>query len=291
MERPIVFFIIIGIALVLFLNYGGTSFFSSGPLATGPGPGTDVENPPEPQAGGSFFGFIPSPGSPAGEERSPESGMEISFVRTSASGPGEEYIVIKRSGFSFSGDEAGETVDISGWTIENGRGTRYTIPVAFNIPNANVPAGPIKLGSGDEVIVVSGSSTFGSSFRENMCTGYFAEFHEFAPPLDESCPEFSRDELLRQGLNSVCVEAVGNTPRCRQVRIGFEQSAAGNECVDFVGMHLNYAGCLRDNRSRDDFFGKTWRVFLNSRQNIWDSLHDRAILRNKEGAIIDEYSY
>ena len=180
---------------------------------------------------------------------------------------------------------------LDGWTIENVGGNRLVIPRALTLPGSDTTPATSKLAEGDEIILVSGRSTHGLSFRENICTGYFAEFHSFTPSLSESCPEFSRDELFKAGLNSACVEVIDDTRRCRQARIGFEESAAGNECVAFVGAHLNYAGCLKDHRGDADFFSPRWRVFLDRRETLWNPKHDRLILRDKDGLVIDEYSY
>lgn len=292
MDKPIIFFIIIGIVIVLFFSYGGSFVFERGPLATGPGRGAGGKIP----AGGeSSFGFIPLP---ASEEEKPEPGtsplkkrVNIATVHTSDEGPEKEYVIMRRSGFSPSAQVQKETIPIMGWTIENNKGIRHQIPSAFRIPSFDSSPAPVELAEGDEVIITSSHPTSPTSFKENICTGYFNESHPFTPSLDESCPEFSRQDLQRQGLNSMCIDVIERTPRCRQVTIGFEEAAAGNDCIAFSQSHLTYAGCVNDNRAKPDFFSNRWRVFLQRGSTLFDPVHDRVILRDKEGLIVDEYSY
>lgn len=294
MDKPLVFLIVVGVVAVLLINYSGTSFFSfsRGPLATGPGGGTDIESPRSAN-GKSGFGFAPG----SRTDKKPEPGqspfygqVRISSVRAEEL-PDKEYVLLRHGGYFSSAGDKKQPIVLDGWTIENVSGNRLVIPKAVALPGSDTSASSIKLAEGDEIILVSGRSTYGSSFRENICTGYFAEFHSFTPPLSESCPEFSRDEIFKAGLNSACVEVIDNTLRCRQARIGFEESAAGNECVAFAGAHLNYAGCLRDNRGKPDFLSPRWRAFLNRGETIWNPKHDRIILRDKDGLMVDEYSY
>ncbi|MBI2639912.1 MAG: hypothetical protein HYW90_03445 [Candidatus Sungbacteria bacterium] len=291
MDRPLTFFIIAGIVIVLFLHYSGSSFFpGEGPLATGPGGG--LNEPPSPL---SFNGS--ASGAPTGTQPSmPGQSFYRDEVTISRAFPSpadlrNEQLIIKRSGFTASENEKKQPISLDGWTIENRKGDRIQIPSAFYIPNNSVSATPIELRGGGEIIVITGDTTFGSSFQENTCTGYFNEFHSFIPPLSEACPEIERSELLKTGLNSSCIDLIERTPRCRQTKIGFEEQAAGNACIDFVKQHLNYAGCLRDNREKQNFFTNRWRVFLKRKEPLWDPRHDNIILRDKAGLIVNEYSY
>lgn len=290
MERPLAFFVVIGIALVLAVYYGGSSVFNSGPIATGPGQGIGQPAPGLPAPLGFDGDQVP--------EKKPEPGVSpfqgtarISTVRYSEADVEEEYIIISSGGFSGFDGGKDKVVSLDGWTIENNKGERHAIPPAANIPSLDLASRPIQLNAGNEVLIITGDSSFGSSFRENICTGYFNESHSFSPVLEESCPEFSKEDILGQKLNAACVDVIDRSQRCRQVIIGYEDSAAGNDCIAFVQSHLNYAGCVKDNKDAERFFTGRWRVFLKMSQKLWDPLHDRAILRDKDGLIVDEYSY
>lgn len=291
MDRPLTFFIVAGIVIVLFLHYSGSSFFpGEGPLATGPGGGIGEPPPPLSFSGGTSG--APTEAQPAilGQS-SYKNDVIISRAFPSPADLRNEQLIVRRSGFSSPGNEKKQPISLDGWTIENRKGDRTRIPNAFLIPNDSVTATPVELDEGEEVIIITGDTTFGSSFRENTCTGYFNEFHSFTPQLSEACPEIERNELVKAGLNSVCIDIIEDTPRCRQVAIGFKEQAAGNTCIDFVKQHLNYAGCLRDNRGKQNFFTNRWRIFLKRKEPLWDQRHDNIILRDKEGLIVSEYNY
>lgn len=285
------FFVVIGIALVLVAYYGGSSVLNSGPIATGFGTGSDAPTP-----------VLPAPLSFGGgsqtTKKKPEPGISpfqdavwISTVRYSETDIKKEYITINSGGFFGFGDDEKKAVNLDSWTIENNNGVRHAIPPAVNIPYLDTALRPIQLNPGDEVLIITGDSSFGSSFRENICTGYLNESNSFSPVLEESCPEFSNEDLLKQKLNAFCVDVVDRTRRCRQVIIGYENSAAGNDCIAFAQSHLNYSGCVKDHKNAEQFFTDTWRVFLKMREKLWNSLHDRIILRDKDGLIVDEYIY
>ncbi|MFY9461571.1 MAG: hypothetical protein WAP51_00005, partial [Candidatus Sungiibacteriota bacterium] len=280
----------IGIALVLVVYYGGSSIFNSGPIATGPGQGIGVPTPGLPAPLGFGVGQAPA-GKPEPGVSPFQGAVLISTVRYSETDVQQEYIIIRSGGvFGFGGGE-NKSVSIDGWTIENNNGNRVAIPPAVNIPSLDSTPRPIQLNPGDEALIITGDSSFGASFRENICTGYLNESHSFSPALEESCPEFSKEDILGQSLNAACVDVIDRSTRCRQVIIGYEDSAAGNDCIAFVQSHLNYAGCVKDNKDAERFFTGRWRVFLKMSQKLWNSLHDRVILRDKEGLIVDEYSY
>ncbi len=214
----------------------------------------------------------------------------ISSVAYREIDPASEHVIIRRvSSSSFSGARVAN-MDLSGWSIENNRGGRLTIPPALNIVFFDTASTNIKLPPGGEVVITSGVG-YGSSFRENICTGYLAESNSFNPSLKETCPLFSLNELLAKQLNGACINVIERTRRCRQVVIGFEESAAGNACVEFSQEHLNYSGCVKDHRNSSSFFTDTWRVFLKQGSKFLDRSHDRVILRDKDGLIVDEYSY
>lgn len=287
-----VFFIIVGIALVLTFYYGGASIFNSGPIATGPGQGTGVQtegiySPPPPL----IFGTT----GPAKEKPKPgisplQGAVRVSNINYSEEDFQREYMVLYAGGFYDYGTNKQKSISLDGWTVENNSGNRRLIPQASSVQLIDSP-GPILLSPGEQIYLFSGDSPFGASFRENICSGYFNESSDFNPPLQERCPEFTNEDLLKQKFNSLCVDLIDRVPVCRQVRIGFEESAAGNDCIQFTSEHINYAGCVKDYMDKDGFFTGQWRVFMKFGQKLWNPLHDRVIIRDKDGLVVDEYSY
>lgn len=218
-----------------------------------------------------------------------ESTVIISRVQRSAD-PAKEYATIRNGSFFNRGDAA---VSLDGWTIESRRSGRVAIPKAEALPFIDADAGPIVLLPGEEALITSGATTFGRSFRENSCTGYFAQNHSFTPSL-ASCTAvpFDARDLLDRGYNSDCVDFVRGIARCRIPTIPFEKSARiGNACIEYVTDTYSYAGCVARFRDSGGFFKKTWRAFLNQPSSLYDSRHDRVIVRDSEGLTVDEFEY
>lgn len=215
----------------------------------------------------------------------------VSLARVQrATDPAKEYIIIRNGSF-FNRTEA--SININGWTFESRKSGKIKIPNAEEIPMIDADARPIMLPPRGEITIMSGVSTFGRSFRENVCTGYFSQFHSFTPSIAAcSTIPFNAQGLLDAGYNSNCVDFVKSIPRCRIPAIPFEKSGRiGNSCIDYITNTYSYSGCVA--RFRDDkaFFKNTWRVFLNQPTHIFDTLHDRVILRDDKGSIVDEFEY
>lgn len=287
---------IIGIIVALIVGYfgfSGTQFFSRGPLATGPGRGTDIQNP-QPVGSRGFFGFgEPSPPPAPRRGESPFKGkIRISTVQRSSDRPEGEYALIRHGGF-FSSRTAGEQpIDVTGWTIGSIRGSE-PIPRAFNIPEIDAAVGDVILPPGGEVIILSGTPSYQQSFRENQCVGYFNETHPFTPSLSNSCIDDNSDrsELLQRGFNGACVDAIHNVSACRMPQGPFPVAAIKKECVDYMNENFSYVGCVKNFRDRKDFLKNTWRVSLKRGEKLFDPRHDRVILRDQNGLLVDEFEY
>jgi hypothetical protein len=315
MEQSIVTIIIIAVVFIVAAQYLQTQnpqfgVSSDGPLATGP---TDaaIQNPQPIGAAvssgaGSRSSDTRSQGYRIQGQESEKTGdtktvqpkpgysryertVIISRVQRSAD-PAKEYAVIRNGSF-FNRAEA--AVSLNGWTLESRKSGKIIIPSAEEIPLIDADTRSIVLPSGGEVIIVSGQTTFGRSFRENVCTGYFSQSHTFTPSI-ASCNAipFNAQELLDSGYNSACVDYVRSIPRCRIPTIPYEKSGRiGNACIEYITGAYSYSGCVARFRDNTTFFKKTWRAFLNQPTRIFDALHDRVILRDNEGLIVDEFEY
>lgn len=218
-----------------------------------------------------------------------ESTVTIARVQRSID-PAKEYVTVRNGSF-FNRTEA--SVSLNGWTIESRKGGRIKIPDAEEVPMIDTNTQPIVFAPGGETIITSGATTFGRSFRENSCTDYFSQNHSFSPSLAScSAIPFNAQELLDAGYNSECVDFIQGVARCRIPAIPYEKSGRiGNACIEYITDTYSYTGCVGRFRDSEDFFKKTWRVFLNQPSHIFDILHDRVILRDSEGLIVDEFEY
>lgn len=203
----------------------------------------------------------------------------------------EEYVAIK------TGKALDGRVNISAWRIESSltlRGT--TLGDAAYLPYAGEvnAESPVAIPAGTTVYVVTGRSPIGVSLRVNQCTGYFAQFQDFAPKLREECPapedEFARK--IQSGFlpNESCIDFVEDLDRCTFTGVGLPP-AIGGQCQDFVLNDLTYNGCVDAHKNDDGFYKSEWRIYLDRDQELWKSAHERIRLLDENGLVIDSVSY
>lgn len=203
---------------------------------------------------------------------------------------GEEYIEIHGS------DELTTPVSITGWSLQSMvSGKRF--PISAGVQSLTMgtiqPSENIMFGAGMRAIISTGSSPFGASFRENMCTGYLSQFSAFSPSLESSCPS-AASELPRTAQNISaygvsCFGVLESIPSCTTpTSISTEASSA---CANFIRQTLTYNGCADRHRWRSTFLGNTWRIYLGSNQNTWGDIHDVVRLLDADGRVVDVLSY
>lgn len=303
MNPGMLIFIVIVAALFYYgflVSEGG--FFGNGhaPIATGPG-SSAIQNPqPVSSSGGSSgygsYGSSPSPTSKPKPGESPYKGIvRISTVERSSDRPWEEYVIIRREGYSyFSNDrsKAEKPVDVTGWTISTMRESE-PIPRAFNIPEIDAALRDIFLPPGGEVIVLSGVAAYSTNFRENKCAGYFNETYSFTPYLSNSCvdSDIDRGILLRKGFNGQCIDTIDSLPSCRRPIGQLPAGIIGSDCIDYMNENFNYIGCVKNFRDDKEFLRPIWRVSLRRPKKFFNSRHDRVILRDQNGLLVDEFEY
>jgi hypothetical protein len=196
-----------------------------------------------------------------------------------------EYIVIRSTSES--------AVDVTGWRIVSKKsGASVTIPQAERIARSGALANVV-LNEGDEVVITTGGSPSGASFRENKCAGYL-DNDRFVPALaTRSCPA-PLDELgdffpTNAPTYEACRDVVHSFARCEEPRNVPRE--ASSECKNFINTRLNYQGCVLGHSKDADFFGRTWRVFLGRSAELWRSDNEALKLLDREGRTVDVYSY
>lgn len=203
----------------------------------------------------------------------------------SASDADNEYVALR--------SDSESTVDITGWRLVSEKsGASVVIPQAEHIARSGVP-GNIVLSDGEEVIITTGSTAVGTSFRENKCTAYLAR-DRFVPALSvRSCPsplqELGDFYPVRAAEYDACREVVSTFARCEEPRSIPRE--ASDSCENFIETRLSYRGCLHGHASDTDFLGPTWRVFLGQSRELWRSDSEVIKLLDREGRTVDVYSY
>ena len=208
---------------------------------------------------------------------SPHGGKIIFLDRTDnirESRPEYEYFILSVA------DTTPEPIDITGWKVFDQRGkTSYEIPNGKRLfGSLDTVNQPIRVHGGDIIIVSSGRSPTGFSFRINKCSGFRSQFKQFIPSIKTKCPN-PIDEFIADGTTPYtddrCYEAVRSLRECETVTE--LPSGVTVACRRFLENSMNEGGCIDLHRNDPDFFVSEWRVFLGSDRPLWRD-RDRNIL-------------
>lgn len=186
-------------------------------------------------------------------------------------------------------------ISLSGWSLQSAVTKNY-VP----LPGAASPfwmgavntLSPVSLAPGHSATIASGISPVGVSFRENICTGYLAQFQSFNPPLPLQCPTPSSEiELSSHTLEQFgpeCVDAVAYIPTCEFPK---ELPNVSVACRAHLQTTLSYNGCVNRHASDTHFAESSWRLYVGSSKELWNDRHDALRLLDAEGRVVDVYMY
>jgi len=196
----------------------------------------------------------------------------------------KEYIEISAS---YSNKEP---ISVTGWTLKGKQGFSATIGRgAYLVYSAQLNTqDAIFLESNDRAIIATGHSPIGTSFRLNLCTGYFNQFQDFIPALPQECPRISEKEIP-VNYPDACVDFIKSLSACR-MPLTAVPLGAGNDCANFVSEKANYNGCVSAHKSKKNFYKSEWRIYLGRDSELWGT-RDSITLFDNEGKIVDQVSY
>ncbi len=184
---------------------------------------------------------------------------------------------------------------ITGWSLVNSSGTVVKIGQGSDLPflGAVNAQGPITMGPGTTVELITGRSPNGTSFRLNQCTGYFEQHQDFTPSLPLECPsagdEFNRLLTLNQ-TNDACDGFVRTIGRCQFVGAA-PPVDIGSACQNLVLNILSYNGCINIHKNDPGFYKNSWRVYLGRDQELWKNTREEIRLLDENGKVIDVVGY
>jgi hypothetical protein len=186
-------------------------------------------------------------------------------------------------------------INITGWRLESAvSGIGDSIEGGTYLPysgQVNSESG-IFLEAGDKVIVSSGRSPIGTSFRLNKCTGYFEQFQDFTPAIPKTCPK-AIDDLPDFGVGDEferCVEFVKKMPTC-EVYLKSVPVNMGGACHEYITSKVNYNSCVSNHKDDPNFYTKEWRVYLGRNSELWKSKREIIKLLDSQGKIVDVVTY
>lgn len=200
-----------------------------------------------------------------------------------------EYIVLNVSYANTS------PVSVTGWHLENEDKTSATIGRGFNLPMTGTVSteGAIQLNPGTRAYVSTGRSPTGVSFRANTCTGYFEQFQDFTPALEERCPITASEVESApdyRTFDDSCVSFIKSMPQCR-ILTGGTPTIFKESCYTFLVTKLTYVGCVENHRADTDFYRDEWRIFLGRDAELWKKERGVVRLLDENGKTVDLYAY
>ncbi|MBI2087019.1 MAG: hypothetical protein HYT69_02505 [Candidatus Zambryskibacteria bacterium] len=232
--------------------------------------------------------------------------------------PYEEYVTIENLGRA--------AVNITGWQLKNGKDERIyylggqlqrfsadvaVIPQAsvFLLPSGNSFLQDIILSSGERAVVTTGSIGVRSpynitSFKENKCTGYIDVLPEytFTPSLSRNCPRPEFEPGI-EGLDTQCRTFIRRLNSCgtpvfeAKDRNGepcdtcIKNERLSSPCAAFIKEHFSYRGCIAYHAGDQNFSGKTWRIFLDRKWEMWAKDYETIELFDRFGQLMSFRNY
>ncbi len=190
---------------------------------------------------------------------------------------------------SYGGSES--PIDVTGWVLKSNRGGA-TIPTAaadYN-PSGFESSGDILLRSGDTLNVYSSVSPVGVNFRMNQCIGYLNNQYKFSPSLPQNCVSvYDRSEIVT--FSGACQNYILSLWSCSVPTPDQINNFSGEPaCQAILNSRFNYNTCYSRHRFDSGFFTNEWRVWIGGLINF-DPSHDRILLFDRDGLLVDEYIY
>lgn len=307
----IIIFIAVGL-IFFFVSNQGADFFRSGPKEEVSKTSQEAESSTKSNGFFNWRNIIPGDYSSkqttvsqqVSQQQIPDSQISRGFtreqlspyfkkVRISSVSPSwnwqanSSYSTIRLS----SGLSGSETINITGWKIKSNR-REIIIPQAIGVYSPLVweAEKDIVLSRGNYVYIYSNKSALGKNLRLNKCIGFLENIYDFIPSLPQNCPSISRSEY--SNLSGQCQSYIMSLRGCELPKVSFYNSlpgtSEGNACREFLNT-ISHGSCFKKYRNDTDFLSNEWRIWVNT--DILDSQHDRILLYDKTGLLVDEYSY
>jgi len=211
----------------------------------------------------------------------------LNKVQITSASPGQYPYSIMRIALSNGGSD----VDVSGWTLQSYT-VKYSIPTGTNLYNvaSSRASSDIVFKSGDYLTIIGQVSPIGVNYRLNKCLGYlnYSPSPTPTPNFDNNCPSPDNSEM--SNLSISCQNYIRTLWAC-QIPTSFDISNydLDSQCQNFITNRLNYSGCVSRYLYDSDFSSRNWYVYSGNNFLLPD--HDKLILRDSQGFVVDVYSY
>ena len=183
------------------------------------------------------------------------------------------------------------TVDITGWEIKTNHGGEF-IPQAENLyyPVGVAPESDIilTLSASNIQYVNIYSNSAPNNLRLNSCMGYLNSTGQFNPGFAYDCPEPDRSQITQ--FTGACQNYILSLSGCEQPNFDSPYFPTKDyECEDYLQGKYNYNWCISNYGNQPGFLENEWRVWMGS--SPLDPYHDNVELLDRNGLVVDAYSY
>jgi len=238
----------------------------------------------------------PSQEQPQEEEITPPQGFtkaQLSpyYQKISISYLKPAYSFEDTSQFVLTAGEYEGLINVTGWKIKTNKGQLF-IPPAVNVyyPDRTPAEGNILLKAGEYLVVYNTKSPLGRNFRLNKCTGFFNSEFNFEQGLPNECPALynQNDIVTFSGKCQSFIMSLGScqAPTADEIN---SMTSEGTDCRAYLN-RFNYSFCFNQHYLDSDFLSREWRVWLNTSMPF-DPQHDRVLLFDLQGLLVNEYIY
>ena len=179
------------------------------------------------------------------------------------------------------------TIDITGWQIKSQDSGEY-IPQAIAVydPSGLTPASDILMKNGDTVYLYSTSAPF--NVRLNECIGYVAHVADFVPALPLNCPQVNQSQI--QNFTGQCQNYINTLWGCQAPNMSSPQIPRTDyACQDYLENNFTYKSCFAAHDGDANFLSSQVWVWTGS--NVVDQYHDSVKLLDRNGLLVDLYTY
>jgi hypothetical protein len=267
-----------------FFGINSHSLFGSGPVTLPPLPGGQIITAPDVTTSDGATTISPAD-IPAGYTAS-ELSPYFHQVRLGSVSAGSSYYYGTITLDAYLTNPS-SSIDITGWEIKTRDSGEY-IPQAINEydPSGLTPATDIRVKNDDVVYLYSSSAPF--NLRLNECVGYIAHVANFIPALPLSCPYVDQSQI--QGLTGQCQNYVETISSCQAPNMASPQISQNDySCREYLENNFTYKSCFNEHDSDPNFLSNQIWVWTGS--NVIDQYHDTVQLLDKNGLLVDQYTF
>lgn len=251
------------------------------------------QTPPAPAAGrGGFLGRLFSRVTgrddlPSGYTQADLSPYYQKVTVSNVRRPRSTRTTIQPSSVQLKANAGDVPVVITGWQLKTNR-SGVAIPRGVRTYHTTpTPLESIELRKGENATVYTSASPVGANFMLNKCSGYLARSYTFVPNIPQSCPRPKKGEI--ETFTGTCQEYILRLRTCEAGNPNNAQIPGSDPACRAYVASLNYEGCVAARQKDADFFRKEWRIWTGV--NFLDPLHDRVLLLDQNGKLVDWYSY